>query len=192
VKRLALILALVLAPSIASAQQQLDVSAIYSPDDLTLAPTGDDVLPATGGTINLGSLTTKFGALHAAELWVESLVAQDTMATIGGRVLVAPTTTLVADLTTGATTIHVKHNNLSSGDRVVLEANGSLEWMAVTSSASGSAGDYSYTVTRNLDGSGANAWAAGDAVLDTGASGDGYLDLYSVNGLIPGDTAGLG
>jgi hypothetical protein len=170
--------------------QQIDASAIYSTGDLTLAPAGGDIMPNVGGSVNLGSLTTKYGAVHASELWVESLVAQGTIATIGGRVLVAPTTTLVADLTTSATTIHVKANNLASGDRIVLQANGVTEWMAVTSSASGSTGDYSYSVTRNLDGSGANAWSAGDAVLNTGVSGDGYIDLYSLAGLIPGDTVG--
>jgi hypothetical protein len=191
VKRLILILAMLALPLAAQAQdQQIDASAIYSSGDITMAPAGGEVLPDVGGTRNLGTLTRKWGAVNAAELWVETLVAQDTMATIGGRVLVAPTTSLVADLTTSATTIHVKANTLASGDRVVLQSNGNLEWMAVTSSASGSAGNYSYSVTRNLDGSGANTWSAGDAVLDTGASGDGYIDLYSVDGLIPGSTAG--
>jgi hypothetical protein len=190
VKRLILSLAMLALPLAAQAQdQQIDASAIYSSGDLTLAPAGDDIMPSAGGTINLGSLTTKFGALHASELWVETLVAQDTMATIGGRVLVAPTTSLVADLTTSATTIHVKNNTLA-GHKVALEANGEVEWMAVTSSASGSTGNYTYTVTRDLDGSGANAWPSGTAVLDTGTTGDGYIDLYSVNGLIPGSTDG--
>ena len=49
--------------------------------DLVLSPTGVDVLPNTGYTKNLGSLTTKFLTLHAAELWVETLVAQNTIAT---------------------------------------------------------------------------------------------------------------
>lgn len=190
-KRLITLLVLLALPVAAQAQdQQIDASAIFSTGDITLAPAGGDVMPNVGGSVNLGSLTTKYGAVHASELWVESLVAADTMATIGGRVLVAPTTTLVADLTTSATTIHVKTNNLASGDRIVLQANGATEWMAVASSASGSAGDYSYTVTRNLDASGANAWSAGDAVLDTGTTGNGYIDLYSVAGLISGDTVG--
>jgi hypothetical protein len=185
-----LMLALLALPVAAQAQdQQIDASAIYSSGDLTLGPAGGDVLP-DNDAVNLGSNAAKYLTLHAAELWVQQLIAADTMATIGGRVLIAPTTTLVADLTDSATTIHVKHNNLASGDRVVLESGGSLEWMAVTSSASGSAGNYSYTVTRNLDGSGANAWASGDAVMDSGASGDGYIDLYSVSGLVPGDSAG--
>jgi hypothetical protein len=153
--------------------------------DLVLQPAGADVLPNAGYTVNLGALSNKYLALHASELWVETLVAQNTLATIGGRVLVAPTTTLTADLSIGATSITVKHNNLANGDRVYLEANGAVEFMAITSAASGS-GPYTYTVTRNLDGTGANAWYAGDAVLNTGTTGAGFIDLYSASGVLSG------
>lgn len=158
--------------------------------DVIFNPTGNDLLPTTGYDLNIGALTTKFLTLHAAELWVETLVAQNTIATIGGRVLVGPTTTLVADLGTGATTINVKHNQMANGDRVYMEADGKVEFMAIASGASGSAGNYTYTVTRNLDGSGANQWYAGDAVFNTGTTGDGYIDLYSVSGVNAGSTVG--
>ncbi len=160
-----------------------------STGDITLDPDGFDVLPQAGYTINLGALTNKYLTLHAAELWVQTLVAQGVMSTIGGRVVVAPTTTLTADLGSGATSMSVKHNELASGDRVLLEANGQVEWIAVTSGASGS-GPYSYSITRNLDGSGANNWTAGDAVMNSGTTGDGFIDLYSVAGVVPGSTAG--
>jgi hypothetical protein len=154
--------------------------------DLILDPTGLDILPATGYTRNLGALSNKYLTLHAAELWVETLVAQNTIATIGGRVLVGPTTTLTADLGSGATSIVVKHNQIASGDRVYLEADGKVEFLAVTSGASGT-GPYTYSVTRNLDGSGANDWYAGDAVFNTGTTGDGFIDLYSVAGVLSGN-----
>jgi len=157
--------------------------------DIILNPTGNDLLPTTNYDLNIGALSKKFLTLHAAELWVETLVAQDTMATIGGRILVGPTTELTSDLSKGATTIYVKHNNLANGDRVIMEANSKLEWMAIASAAGGS-GPYSYTVTRNLDFSGANTWYAGDAVFNTGVVGDGFIDLYSVSGVTPGSTAG--
>ena len=141
---------------------------------------------ATGYNTNIGQLSKKFLTLHAAELWVETLVAQNTVATIGGRIIVAPTNMLSADLSAIATTITVKYNNFSNGDRVYMEANGSFEVMAVTSSAGGSAGAYTYTVTRNLDGSGANAWSAGDALVNTGTTGSGFIDVYSVQGVKSG------
>lgn len=151
--------------------------------DLILDPVGNDVLPATIYDINLGSLQKKYLTLYAAELWVETLVAQNTIATIGGRILVGPTTTLTRDLAAGATTIYVKHNQMSNGDRVYMEANGALEWMAITSSATNTGTDYSYTVTRNLDGTGANAWYAGDAMFNTGQTGNGFIDLFSLSGI---------
>lgn len=149
-----------------------------------------DANPLTNYTSNLGSLSNKYLTIHGAELWVETLVAQNTVATIGGRVLVAPTTPLSADLAPAGTTITVKYDNLNNGDRVYLESNGKVEFIAITSVAGGSAGVYTYTVTRDLDGSGANQWYAGDAVLNTGTTGNGFIDLYSVSGVIPGSTIG--
>ena len=153
--------------------------------DLVLGPTGVDVLPNTGYTVNLGALTNKYLTLHAAELWVETLVAQNTIATIGGRILVGPTTTLTSDLASGATTMNVKHNQMSNGDIAYMEANGAVEWIQATTGPSG-VGPYTYTITRNLDGSGANNWSAGDAVFNTGTTGKGYIDLYSTSGVFYG------
>ncbi|MHA1303296.1 MAG: hypothetical protein ACTSPI_06310, partial [Candidatus Heimdallarchaeaceae archaeon] len=150
--------------------------------DFVFDPTGNDIYPNTNYDLNLGLINKKFLTLHAAELWVETLVAQETLATIGGRIVVAPTTTLTSDIGTGDTTIYVKHNNLANGDRIYMEANGKVEFMAVTSSAGGS-GPYSYSVTRNLDGTGANTWYAGDAILNTGTTGDGFIDIYSLRGI---------
>lgn len=155
---------------------------LYKPTVLggTLTISGSYFVPTNGYATDIGLLTKKFRALHAAELWVETLVAQNTIATIGGRVLIGPTTSLIADLSNSATTIDVKYNNLANGDRVYMEANGQVEFMAVTSSASAITGGYRYSVTRNLDGTGANSWSAGDAIFNTGTTGSGFIDLYSI------------
>jgi len=159
--------------------------------DIIFDPTGNDLLPNTGYDLNIGSLSKKYLTLHAAELWVETLVAQNTIATIGGRILVGPTTTLTRDLTDAATTIYVKHNEMASGDRAYMEANGKVEFFAITSAPTLEAeGDYSYTVTRNLDGTGANVWNAGDAMFNSGTIGDGFIDLYSINGVKGASEAG--
>lgn len=175
-----------------SLDQSLTVSTLSAAANLTISPVGDiifdptgnDILPNTNYDLNLGSLTKKYLTIHGAELIVETLVAQNTIATIGGRILVGPTTTLTRDLTAVATTIYVKHNEMASGDRAYMEANGAVEFFAITSAPTLEAeGDYSYTVTRNLDGSGANAWSAGDAMFNTGTTGDGFIDIYSVAGV---------
>lgn len=165
---------------------------------ITIAPTGsvnfdaagNQIDPATNFDQNLGQISKKYLSLHAAELFVETLVAQDTIGTIGGRILVGPTTQLVADLTAVATTIDVKHNQMISGDRVYLEGNGVVEFMAITSPPSVLFNGYRYTVTRNLDGTGADPWFAGDAVFNTGQVGDGFIDLYSVSGVKSGTELG--
>jgi hypothetical protein len=146
----------------------------------------DNIEPQVNFRSNLGRIEAKFLSAYIAELFVETLVAQDVMATIGGRILVCPTTSLTLDLAPAATTITVKHNNLLNGHLVRLEGNGQVEWMAITSSAGGVAGAYVYSVTRNLDGTGANQWYIGDAVANTRTTGDGFIDLYSTGGVLSG------
>jgi len=187
----ALCAAIVIATASLSGQQQVVVTDVISANgDLVVDPIGKDVLPNLGYDINLGSLQKKFLTLHAAELWVETLVAQNTMATIGGRVLVAPTNVLVGDLTAGALFMTVKYNNMAVNDRVYMEANGQVEFMAIASGPTGTAGNYVYGITRNLDGSGANAWTAGDAILNTGQAGNGFIDIYSTRGVRAGTEIG--
>ncbi|MDP2317482.1 MAG: phage tail protein [Pseudomonadota bacterium] len=115
-----------------------------------------------------------------------AMVAPGASATIGGRMLIGVTVTLTADLAAAATTIYVNRNTLANGDRIMLEAApggvAQTEFMAVTSAASGT-GPYSYTVTRNLDASGANDWKKGDAIFNTGTTGAGFIDIYSLRGL---------
>lgn len=173
-----------------AATMSVSTPSLIAAANLTAEPVGDwifnaggkDILPFINYDQNLGAPSKKYLTLHAAELWVETLVAQDTIATIGGRILVGPTTVLTSDLAAAATSIIVKHNEMASGDRVYMEANGKVEFMAITSGPSGG-GPYTYTVTRNLDGTGANDWFAGDAVFNTGTTGDGFIDLYSVHGV---------
>lgn len=142
--------------------------------------------PAGSIAKDLGDYNRKWRTLFAAELYVETLVAQDVMSTIGGRVLVTPTTTLIANLTNVATTIDVKHNGFTNGTYIYMASAPSgiaqIEAMKITSSATVIPGGYRYSVTRNLDGTGANNWVSGDAVAGQGASvGQGYIDLTATN-----------
>lgn len=172
----------------------ISTPSLIAAANLTAAPVGDwifnaggkDILPSVNYDQNLGALDKKYLTLHAAELRVETLVASETMATFGGRGLFTPCTLLTADLAPATTTITVKHNNLVNGDRIYLETVGQVEFMAVTSSAGGSAGAYTYTVTRNLDGSGANQWYAGDSIATTAM----FIDVYSTRGVKAGTEVG--
>ena len=139
------------------------------------------VAPETNYTSDIGSYLKKWLTIHAAELRVETLVAADVMATIGGRINVAPTTQLTSDLAAGATTMYVKHNNLAPYDRVRMEANGNVEGLTIgAGGCTGASAPYTCaSIGRNHDGSGSNDWVAGDALLNTGVVGDGYIDLYA-------------
>jgi hypothetical protein len=152
--------------------------------DLVFNPTGNDIVPYLSYDLNLGTPFKKFLTIHAAELWVETLVAQDVLATVGGRVLVIPTTSLTRDLTDSATTIYVKHNQARPGDTLRLEARMRVEFMYVTAGPTEitPGAEYSYTVNRSVDPTGANAWLAGDGVVNTGIAGSGYIDLFALQG----------
>jgi hypothetical protein len=154
--------------------------------DIVLDPGGSDVLP--GGSIedDLGDYNRMWRTLYAAEMYVETLVAQDVLATIGGRIIVAPTTKLIADVTTIALAITVEHDNLSVDDYVLLKAAPGgvpqTEVMQITGGPTPSGDGYLYGVSRDEDGSGVNSWYAGDAVCNLGhAAGEGYIELTSTS-----------
>ena len=142
------------------------------------------VLPKAKSYTNLGSLAYKFLSLHVAELSVETLVAQNTQATIGGRILVGSTTILLADLSAYASTMDVKYSLGTSGTVVCrLEVNGAVEYISVNlATQSTITGGYRYSITKGLNGS-YNAWNAGDAVFSTGTTGTGFIDVYSINNM---------
>lgn len=164
---------------------------VLEPDnDLYLNPQNKDVLPVDNYDINIGKIDKKYLTIYGAELRVETLVAQDTIATIGGRILVGATTNLTRDLNNSDVLIYVKHNEMTTGDRAYMESEGKVEFFSINSSGVlQGAGDYRYSVTRNLDGSGANEWYAGDAIFNTGQTGEGFIDMYSFSG-IKGSTTG--
>lgn len=105
-------------------------------DNVTLAPKGGSLLPALPYGVNIGSHGLPVGAIYTGELWAESFVAQETIATIGGEIVVAPTTSLIEGITSTQTTIKTKHNNLSNGSHVLLKRDFRLEAIDITSNAS--------------------------------------------------------
>jgi len=248
--------------------------------DLTLQPAGNIIidpdsfgmLPALGYEINIGALNKKYLTLHVAELWASNLVVQNTIATIGGHILVGPTTVLTEDLNDSDTQIFVRHNQMTHGDIAYMESydTGTLkveffeinsydlydadtgfdrfkldasvgdvssefpggtkftidgtgnsndtEWTVDSSSWTGtqtqiyvtgdvtdsdvtpghvlyrgaqSGTEFEYVnVERNKESSVDNSWYAGDAMFNTGSVGDGFIDLYSLQGVESGSTAG--
>ena len=99
--------------------------------DLSLDPDGGQVDPASNYAVSLGQEANKYLALYAAELVVDNIVARDVIATIGGRIIVTPTTALAADLGNSSTSMIVAHNFLEGGDIVILEGGGNVEWIEI-------------------------------------------------------------
>jgi hypothetical protein len=146
------------------------------------------VRPENNGGGSLGSVPKKWLQVNAWELVVDTLVARDKIATINGDVVVAPTTTLTRDIVAADTTVYVKHNQSRTNDVWLLQGNGAMEKMTVTSNAidcnvSGNCAvagvDFKYTVTRGINGTGANDWSAGSAAVNEGNVGDGMIHAYS-------------
>ncbi len=153
----------------------------------------NDIYPSVSYGSNLGSPAKKFLTAHIAELRVETLVADERRSTIGGRLNVGLGNILTRAIGTTETTIYVRANNLNLGDKIHLEADLNVEIMEVTSTYTTiTAGEeYSYTVTRNLDGTGANSWVEGSGIINTGTVGTGFIDIYATNSLKTGvQTAG--
>jgi len=168
-------------------------SITTSSGNLTLAPAGDLVLTPGGDVypgaadIDLGTLANRWLAIHGRELWVQTLVAEDVLATLGGHIVTSPTSYLTADINTTVTTITVQHNHFAVNDYVMMMskdgATAKFEIMQITGGPTG-AGPYDYTVTRNVDLGGADSWYDGDAVVSLGyAASEGWIEQYSVHAI---------
>lgn len=60
------------------------------------------IMPAGSGLKDLGDYNRRWRSIHAEDLAVQTLVAQNVIATIGGDLIVTPTTKLIADITSAA------------------------------------------------------------------------------------------
>jgi hypothetical protein len=162
--------------------------------DVVFNPTGNDLLPTTNWDLNIGGPTLAYKTLHAAELWVETLVAQHTIATIGGRIMVGPTSKLVGNLTTTTTDGYLfAHSAFRAGEYALLMADGKFEVIRFATGvynypcgdAPGSTQGCYYYFDRNRDGTGANQWYAGDAVFSLGLNvGEGFMQQYAYNSFV--------
>ena len=145
---------------------------------------GGAVIPKGNLASDLGMDTRKWRSIHAGELVIDHLVAQNVVSTIGGKIMVAPTTEIAEDLDHGTTDyIYLKHNDPNFRNAYVL-----LEkWTGVASQVESirikdvapieivANEKYKYEIhTRNANDDGAaNNWVVGDAVACLYALGAG-------------------
>jgi hypothetical protein len=130
------------------------------------------LLPRSTVTVDIGDYNRRVRTLHAAELAVETLVAQNVMATIGGRITVAPTVKLIADLanTGTATTFNTALTswwtlNEASGTRSDSRGSNNLtdtNTVTSTTGKQGNAANFTGSSSEKLNRSDNSSLSAGD------------------------------
>ena len=140
--------------------------------------------PGADLSYDLGQPDKRWRSIHAGELIVETLVAQDVMATIGGRIIVAPTTKLIASISSSYTSLDVEHDIFEAGDIGYMQkgtnAGAQFEAIKIISAVGAlpTGAGYRYIIQRDIDGGGANAWSVDDAIVNFGYEiGDGFIDM---------------
>lgn len=112
-----------------------DEVPFYLDGNMHVDPYGKFILPAKPYNTSLGSPGLKFDGLWAANLFVDTLVATETMATTQGRQLIGNGNMFDADASPSDTSIVVRYNNFTNGDYIYGEKDGRFESMQVTSTA---------------------------------------------------------
>lgn len=131
------------------------------------------LIPSATDTYDLGSSTLLWRKGWLSEMDAV-LFAQNTISVIGGWLIVTKDEgTVEEDVDTSETQIDFGANNIVANDFIVFRAAGAVEYMQATSLVSGT----TWNVTRNVDGSGANAWPQGSVWVNFGYNGTGRIEL---------------
>lgn len=135
------------------------------------------LLPALTDCSDIGTSTKLFRKGWLSEIDA-ILFAKNTITLLGGWFMVTKGEgTFPADVTAVATNIDFGSSlgtvDASHHPFILMRAALQVEYMQVTALVSGT----TYTVTRNLDGTGANTWVAGTPWVQLGVSGDGRIEL---------------
>lgn len=130
------------------------------------------LLPELTDTYDLGSSSLLWRKGWLSELDTV-LFAKNTMTLLGGWFTVGKGEgALPADVGSADTSIDFGQA-MTPGHFVVFRSSLQVEYVTVGSLVSGT----TYNVTRNVDGSGANAWVSGSVFLILGTTGDGRIEL---------------
>jgi len=135
------------------------------------------IYPNVSDTYDLGDYNRLWRKIWGSELSA-IVFAQYTQVLLGGWFTVSKGEGIVkAAVTAAATRIDLGSNNFATNDIIVFRGIGvagqQVEYMKVGTLVSGT----TYNVTRNLDGTGANAWADGSVYGNWGQTGNGRVEL---------------
>jgi hypothetical protein len=157
-----------------------DISSTSSPtfsnititNNLTAGFVNSNLIPLSTDTYDLGSSTKLWRKGWLSEMEA-ILFAKNTITLLGGWFYVTKNAgTLPSDINNSQTQIDLG-TTLNYGDYIIFRQPLTVEYMIVGSNVSGT----TYNVGRDLDGTGANAWAAGTPFAVFGQNGDGRIEL---------------
>lgn len=134
-----------------------------------------NVQPRTTDAYDLGSATLLWRKIYASE-FDTVLFSQNTITLLGGWLMVSKGEGSVdVAVATGTTSIDfgAGADTLAVNDFILFRATGKVEYMKVTGIGAGNV----RTVTRNVDGSGADTWAKGAPWVNLGNVGAGRIEL---------------
>lgn len=135
------------------------------------------ILPATVDTYDLGSSTLLWRKGWLSELDTV-LFAENTIQVTGGWWMIPHASgTFSTAVASGDTTIDFGQA-MTVGDFLILRSSLQVEYIEIGTLVSGT----TYNVTRNLDGSGANAWVQGQVYVVLGQTGDGRIEFDAQTG----------
>lgn len=132
------------------------------------------IMPIVGDSADIGSPTHLFRKGFFSELSTLIFKKENVLVMDGTFVLCKQSGKFVADVAASDTQIDFGQA-LTVGDILILRAENKMEYMKVGTKVSGT--ESTYNVTRNLDGSGADAWPAESVYFVRGKAGDGWLEL---------------
>ncbi len=142
--------------------------------NLSAAGVASHLIPSATDTYDLGTSTKLWRKGWFSELDAV-LFAQNTVSLVGGWLMATKNEGTIPagqDVSAGATSIDFGQA-MTANDFVLFRAAGAVEYVQVGSLVSGTR----YNVTRNLDGSGANAWPAGSVYAVLGNTGNGRIEI---------------
>jgi len=142
--------------------------------NLTTAGVASSLIPSLTDTYDLGSSTKLWRKGWLSELDA-ILFAQNTITLVGGWLRATKNEGAIPvgqDVEAGHTTIDFGQA-MTTGDFVEFRSSLAVEYVQVGTVTTGTR----YNVTRNLDGTGANAWPAGSVYAVNGQNGNGRIDI---------------
>lgn len=119
------------------------------------------------------------GEIHSA------VFTKDIINAVNGYLMIANSSILSESIDDAQTYILVNDNVFKDNDILRFKDETNSEYLLITGSINTGSAPYKFDVTRDYDGTGANVWSSGSAVVSTAQSGSGYILLDASSNYSP-------